>query len=68
MTDTHKIDTPKIEMRDVRKSFGPKHVLRGVGFDIARPCTVVDHRTFVAARRDRHDDLFRAGFSVRTIR
>jgi len=28
-------DTPKIEMKGVRKSFGPKHVLRGVDLTIA---------------------------------
>ena len=27
-------ETPKIEMRDVRKSFGPKHVLRGINLTV----------------------------------
>jgi phospholipid/cholesterol/gamma-HCH transport system ATP-binding protein len=35
MIDTPKIEMPKIEMKGVRKSFGPKHVLRGVDLAIA---------------------------------
>ncbi len=42
--------------------------MEGVGYTISHPCTVVDGRTFVAGRRDRHTDLWRAGLSVRTVR
>ncbi len=34
-------DTPKIQMRDVRKSFGPKHVLRGVDLTVKRSESLV---------------------------
>ena len=33
--------TPKIEMRQVQKSFGPKHVLRGVDLDVAKAESMV---------------------------
>ena len=41
MTDTPKIETPKIEMRGVRKSFGAKHVLRGVDLTVSRSESLV---------------------------
>ena len=44
------------------------HMMEDVGYTISHPCTVVDDRTFVVGRRDRHVDLYRAGLSVRTIR
>ncbi len=44
------------------------HTMEGVGYAISHRCTVVDGRTFVAGRRDRHTDLWRAGLSVRTVR
>ncbi len=42
MIETSKIDTPKIEMRGVCKSFGSKHVLRGVDLTVpARESLVI---------------------------
>jgi phospholipid/cholesterol/gamma-HCH transport system ATP-binding protein len=41
MTDTATTDTPKVEMRAVRKSFGPKHVLRGVDLTVKRSESMV---------------------------
>jgi phospholipid/cholesterol/gamma-HCH transport system ATP-binding protein len=34
MAENRNTATPKIEMRDVQKSFGPKHVLRGVNLTV----------------------------------
>ena len=42
MIDTPKIETPKIEMRGVRKSFGTKHVLCGIDLTVpARESLVI---------------------------
>ena len=41
MTSSPKNDTPKIEMRGVHKSFGPKHVLRGVDLTVKRSESMV---------------------------
>ena len=44
---------PMIEIRDVHKSFGQLHVLRGVSLDVARGEVVVDHRPLAARARAR---------------
>jgi phospholipid/cholesterol/gamma-HCH transport system ATP-binding protein len=41
MIETPKMETPKIEMRGVRKSFGAKHVLRGVDLTVKRSESMV---------------------------
>lgn len=42
--------------------------LEEVGYAISHPCSVVDDRSFIAARRVRHADMWRGGLSVRNIR
>ena len=34
-TALHQTDTPKLQCKDIHKSFGPKHVLRGVSLSVA---------------------------------
>ncbi len=51
--------------------FAPRRLeamLRSVGFEIDHPCAVIEGRTHVVARRDRHADMFRCGLSARGVR
>jgi phospholipid/cholesterol/gamma-HCH transport system ATP-binding protein len=41
MTKSPKMDTPKVEMRAVRKSFGSNHVLRGIDLSVNRSESMV---------------------------
>lgn len=45
-----------------------QQMMQFAGYAIAHPCTVVDGRTFVVGRRDRHLDIHRSGLLVEDIR